>query len=114
MGRKKKEKALKDEVVEAKADVKTFDYGDLAIKCKCGRVQLLEKGVQHGIQIILTTREDSFLKLQCDECGAIMELRFLEGEKPAEPVKELKTVEEVKTKETDENIQEESKQESSL
>jgi hypothetical protein len=100
MGRKKK-------VAESAApEVKTFDYGDLAVVCKCGRTQIITKGVEKGLQLVLTTREDSFIQLRCDECDADIKLCFLEGVKPVEI--------EVKEPIVDESVQEESKQEQSL
>ena len=86
-------------------EVKTFDYGDLAVVCSCGRTQVITKGIEKGLQLILATREDSFIQLKCDECNADIKLCFLEGVKP-EP--------EVSTEEPNEVIQEESKQEQSL
>jgi len=105
MGRKKK-------VAEVKApEPKVFEWGDLIVKCKCGREQMLHKGVQHGLQLILQTREDSFIQLMCDSCGADVRLMFLEGEAPPQPV-EVPT-EESKEK-TDESVQQENKEEQSL
>lgn len=89
MGRKKK---------ETKPEVKSFEYGDLAVVCSCGRTQILHKGMKGGVQLVLTTSEDSMIQLVCDECKADLKLRFLEGVKPEE-------------EEKDENIQEEGKQE---
>jgi hypothetical protein len=99
MGRKKK-------VVEEEPKSKGFQYGDLAVICKCGRTQIIHKGIEKGLQLVLTTNDESRIQLKCDECDADITLRFLEGEKPAEPV--------VNTEGVDENIQEESKQEPSL
>jgi hypothetical protein len=74
--------------------------------------------MEHGLQITLTTREDSFVQLRCDKCSADIKLCFLEGIKPEVPLTEedLKYLEseEPNTEITDEVIQEESKEESVL
>lgn len=128
MGRKKKavvEATEAVEPVEVKAEPKVFEYGDLAVVCKCGRTQIVHKGIKHGLQVMLATREDSKLQLICDECGADITLCFIEGEKPEgeeEEKLEVKTEADleitendsetvVKYREENESIQEESKQE---
>jgi len=100
MGRKKK---VQLEEAQAPEKGKIFEYGDLAIMCKCGRIQVLKEGVQHGLQFTLVPKEESFIQLRCDDCGADLKLGFLEGKKPEEPVTD--------TPEANENIQEENKQE---
>jgi hypothetical protein len=104
MGRKKK---VKEEV----PGVKSWQYGDLAVVCKCGRTQIMKKGIEYGIQLVLTNREDSFVLLKCDECEAEIALRFIEGEKPAE---EEVVIEPVIEETVNEGVQEENKQEQSL
>jgi len=112
MGRKKKEVVqAEDKAVAVQAQGKTFEYGDLAVVCKCGRTQILQKGIQHGFQIIMSTNEASYIQLKCDSCEADMKLCFLEGEKPAEP--EVATPTETQV-EVNEGVQEEDKQEQSL
>lgn len=108
MGRKKKINP------EVKPEVKSFEYGDLAVVCKCGRTQILERGIDKGLQMIITTREDSYIQLRCDECGADMRLCFIEGEAPKKVETATEEVSEMSSKTVDENVQEESKQEQSL
>ena len=107
MAKKKKEEPVlsteEPQLEAAVPEVKTFDYGDLAVVCSCGRTQVIQKGIEKGLQLILATREDSFIQLKCDECSADIKLCFLEGVKPEEP--------EVSTEEPNEVIQEESKKE---
>ena len=114
MGRKKKQP------VETGPQVKKFEYGDLAVVCKCGRIQIITKGVEKGLSIVLTTREDSFVQLRCDECEADIKLCFLEGVKPEEPqeinepIAALEVVDiepEINSEESNEGIQEEGKEE---
>jgi hypothetical protein len=81
-------------------EMKNFEYGDLVVACKCGQVQYLEKGVQHGVQLMLVPREGSFIKLACDKCESEISLKFIEGTKPEEPI----------TEETNEGVQEENKE----
>jgi hypothetical protein len=97
---------------------KVFEYGDLSIVCSCGATQTLEKGMQQGLQIILTTRSDSFVQLRCDKCPADIKLCFLEGVEPAKPITEadlgyLETEEPI-TESVDENVQEDGKEEQVL
>lgn len=101
MGRKKK--VVEEPKVEKLPQGKVFEYGDLAVVCKCGRTQIIHKGIQGGFNIVMTTNESSYVQLKCDSCDADMKLCFLEGEKPEETIKP-----------TDESIQEENKQEESL
>ena len=104
MGRKKKVVETTPEVQpQVQPEVKVYEYGDLAVVCKCGRTQIIQKGIEKGLQLVLTTREDSYIQLRCDHCDSDIKLCFLEGVKPEieEPV-------------VDEIIQEESKQEPSL
>lgn len=106
MGRKKKERPVTEttnKVETVKKEVKEYKYGDLAVVCKCGRIQVLQKGIEHGLQWTIVPREDSYMWLRCDECGADLKLCFLEGKKLEEPA--------TNTQETDERIQEENKTE---
>jgi formate dehydrogenase maturation protein FdhE len=100
MARKKAVKA------EVKPEVKSFEWGDLVIKCKCGHEQIIGKSIQHGLQLVLQTREDSFIQLECNKCNSYLKLHFIEGIMPPEPPK----TEEV----ANESVQEENKQEQSL
>ena len=95
------------ETAAKKPEPKVFAYGDLAIVCKCGHTTILGKGIEHGVQFTITTREDSFINLACRECGAELKLCFLEGVKPEEPVTESE-------EKVNEDVQEENKQEQSL
>jgi hypothetical protein len=108
-GRKKK---------AAEPETKLYEYGNLAVVCSCGSVQILGEGVEQGIQITLVNKEDSFIQLRCDKCNADIKLCLLEGIKPEVPLTEedLKHLEseEPNTEITDEVIQEESKEESVL
>lgn len=114
MGRKKK--IAEEPKTEVKSEVKVFEYGDLAVVCKCGRTQIIQKGIDKGLQLILTTREDSYIQLRCDECESDIRLCFLEGVKPEPEIKPVEVTEEavVNTEKVNEVVQEESKQESSL
>ena len=102
-------KTKKTTKAKKEPEVKVWEYGDLVVQCKCGREQVVTKGVQHGIQFTLTTREDSFIQLNCDSCDTEIKIGFREGEAPPqpEPVEESKPTE-------DEGIQETSKEEQSL
>lgn len=102
MGRKKK-------TVEKVKEPKSYEYGDLAVVCSCGSVQVLQKGIQHGLQWTIIPREDSYMWLRCDKCNADLKLCFLEGEKPEEV--EKPTESEANTPEANESIQEENKTE---
>jgi hypothetical protein len=104
MGRKKKVKEVEVD------NVKSWQYGDLAVVCKCGSTKIMKKGIEYGIQLVLVNREDSFILLKCDTCGAELGLRFLEGEKPAEVEVTEPIIEEI----VNEGVQEEDKQEQSL
>lgn len=104
MGRKKKVQEV-DQQATVAPQPKVFEYGDLSVVCKCGRIQTLAKGIKDGLQLVITTNENSFIQLRCDECEADIKLCFLEGEKPVE--------EEVKET-TNEHIQEESNTEQAL
>ena len=116
MGRKKKVV----EPVEVKPEVKMYEYGDLAVICsKCGSTQIIQKGIQHGMQFILVPREDSVIQLRCDKCDTDIKLCFLEGVKPEqteteieEPVVNAEPV--VNTEEVNEGVQKEDKQEQGL
>jgi transcription elongation factor Elf1 len=114
MGRKKK-------VVEPKApEPKVFEYGDLVVVCKCGRTQTVRKGMKEGINIVLAPREDSYVQLVCNECGADLRLCFVEGVAPVEvepmAVEVIENGNEtiIKPKTVDESVQKEDKQEQSL
>lgn len=104
MGRKKK---VVPEEVKA-PEVKTWQYSNLVIKCKCGNVQTLGQGVENGIQLILAPSEASYVKLMCNKCDSELTLQLVEGEKPTGA--EITEVERV----SNEGIQEEDKQEESL
>jgi hypothetical protein len=93
-----------------------FEYGDLVVQCKCGRTQVITKGIEQGLSLVITNKHGSFIQLKCDECDSEMTLRLVEGVKPEVPVEITEPIAtiEVVEKETDEVIQEESKQESSL
>ena len=113
-----KKKKVEEPKVEAPAtpetvEVKTFDYGDLAVVCSCGRTQIITKGIEKGLQLILTTREDSFIQLKCDECSADIKLCFLEGVKPEEPNEITEPIAAIETVDVEPNevVQEEGKQE---
>lgn len=104
---------------EKEPEVKVFEYGDLSVVCSCGATQVLKKGIHNGLQLVLTTREDSFIQLRCNKCEADIKLCFLEGEKPADEEPEaVLEVEEKPTEavieETNESVQEEDKQEQIL
>jgi hypothetical protein len=109
MARKKKEAAVLPGVpatVPKEENPFDFEYGDLVVQCKCGRTQVITKGIEKGLQLVITNKKASFIQLKCDECDAEVTLRLIEGVKP-EPV--------INTEEkTDEVVQEESKQEQSL
>lgn len=54
-----------------------FPYGDLVVICnQCGNKQVLETMVTDGRAIYLFNKNDSYLKLKCDKCGASMEIRM--------------------------------------
>lgn len=121
MGRKKKVVEPVVEEVTTATEQPTgpkfdWEYGDLAVICKCGRTQIITKGIEQGLQLVITNKKESFIQLKCDECDSEITLRLIEGVKPEKPVvitEPVATVEVVE-KETDEVVQEESKQEQSL
>lgn len=99
---------------EKQPEVKVFEYGDLVLTCKCGRVQTIAPSVHGGLQFMLVTREDSYMQFHCDECGADLKLGFVEGVAPAEPVAATEPTNiEMKAPEN-ESIPEESKEEQNL
>lgn len=102
MPRKKKAKAVEEPKVEQLPYGKVFEYGDLAVICKCGRTQIVQAGMKDGYQLTMIPSETSYIHLKCDACETEIRLGFIEGKAPVEIEK------------TDESIQEENKQEESL
>ena len=103
MPRKKKAQAVEEPKVEQPQQVtKHYEYADLAVICKCGRVQVVQPGMKDGFQLTMVPSDTSYIHLKCDVCDAELRLGFIEVAAPVEKEK------------TDESIQEENKQEESL
>ena len=61
-------------------DYKTFNFGNLMITCgRCSNIEMLEEGVEGGIQVILPTTDKHKLELQCPKCKNFMRLHFTEN-----------------------------------
>lgn len=58
----------------------SWDFGSIALTCKCGRTQTLMEHVQYGIQFIITTNNKSGVTLHCDKCHSELRLHCIEGE----------------------------------
>jgi len=101
-------------------EVKQFDFGNIVLKCKCGRKQTLMEHVQYGIQFIIATNDKAGITLHCDECHSELRLECEEGTPPPEAeIEEAPTGEEIsgpqiESIEIDEDIPEESKENESL
>lgn len=61
--------------------MKQFEYGDLTLECKCGKIKTVDKAIKGGISIPLPTvsKEDRFIGFMCEECGAMLKLYFEES-----------------------------------
>jgi hypothetical protein len=57
-----------------------FERGDLYVKCACGEVEYLEKGVKNGIQIQIPCTDYHKLTLACKKCGANITIGFVESD----------------------------------
>ena len=79
----KTNKIMQEEItVDNNNDVqvaRTFEYGDLYLKCSCGSDVKLGECFNHGISFVMLTKSDSFWKLECSECGNSMTLYFKES-----------------------------------
>ena len=84
-----------------KLDYRTFDFGNLQLECgRCGHIEVLELGVESGIQVILPTTDKHELKMVCPKCKNFTRLYFTENllkqkEKKNEPETENKETESV-------------------
>ena len=62
-----------------KVNVESYEYSDLTMICKCGKHMVFDKGIpeNNAVQLLITGRSDSSVKLTCESCGASIELRML-------------------------------------
>jgi hypothetical protein len=63
-----------------KLDYRTFDFGNLCLECgRCGHVEILELGVESGVQIIVPTTDKHELRMVCPKCKNFTRLYFTEN-----------------------------------
>lgn len=62
------------------ASYRSFDFGDLTLECgRCGERQVLEYGVEGGVQVILPTTDKHNMQMTCSKCGNYTKLFFTEN-----------------------------------
>lgn len=113
----------KKEHVENK-DIRHFKYGDLQFQCyRCGHRETVDRGIEHGIQLVLPANDQQKLTLVCNRCGNKMELFFTENTTKEKELAEEKVKEEALEKakkkskkkgDTDERTKEDNKEEKSV
>jgi hypothetical protein len=88
---------------------RTFDFGNLTLECgRCGNQEILELGVEGGIQVILPTTDKHKLDLVCPKCKNFIKLYFTENFTKKKEVKdETKTAD--KEKESESGVSEDTK-----
>jgi hypothetical protein len=84
---------------QPKQDYRTFDFGNLNLGCgRCGHDEILELGVESGIQVVIPTTDKHELRLVCPKCKNFMRLYFTEN---FTKKKETKDEPETESKETE-------------
>jgi len=92
----------KQQVETPQPEMKTYEYGDLTVGCKCGHTQVVDKAIKGGISIPIPTCDERSIELVCEECGSSLKLYFTESSKEdiqARKQLEIKKEEDVKARE---------------
>lgn len=113
MGRKKKivEELFTPDIksVEVKEpekpNFKDYKYATLVQDCnRCGHRQIMELGIEGGIQIMLPTTDKHHLIMECQKCKTVMMWHYIEAFESGPRAKKIEN----------ESIREESKEEQTV
>lgn len=91
---------------EVKPDFKEYKYGTLVQDCsRCGHRQIMELGIEGGIQVLLPTTDKHHLIFECEKCKTVIMWHYIEAFEPGPRVKQTKE---------NESIREENKEEQTV
>lgn len=88
---KKSAQAPKVLPIPDKPDFKEYKYGTLVQDCsRCGHRQIMEVGIEGGIQVLLPTTDKHHLIMECQKCKTVIMWHYIEAFEPGPRVKQVK------------------------